>query len=458
MSKTVKETTVKKAVEDYILYGIHTCTMATIIRYINEARRRYPDWYQGVISQRDELVNGENSLTEAIGRTLDDPSKMESKVIDYAEDANKVDAVIVSPHKDLNDEDLITLAGLNPNMYQVTKFSRGGWTTPMKIKKNGVDEKGESYSYDEVTVVQNWKYTIQFTLRTVISPEELTKVYTDVIKEFKPNKNFHIISHKTGAFMVEPAIADVHIGRLAHGEETHGENYDTNIAVQRYFSVNATFLESYKNTEVEQVLLPRGNDFLNSNSMLNTTLRGTPQDEDSRWYKVWRKAFEIEVQTVEMWRQLAPVRYVAILSNHDWERFFYLAEAVQAYFKDYDDVTFDNEPVSQKSFRFGANFLNFSHKLKEKNADSLILHDNKDNLSGVKFIEYQTAHFHNEKTVATVGGTTIRWLPSLAELSKWESDNEYRARPQAQSFLYHKEDGLVDIKQIHRFAKGERSK
>jgi len=435
----IKDATLKDKIEKYLLHNLtNGVSTATLIRYISEAKRRFPDWVSAMENQsklqKDAQVDGEAD---------------EERLIDYdATQKGSVKTTIISPNKDLRNEDLAVLANLNYSLYEVAKVTRGAWSTPMKIKKFvGKDKKTV---IEEAVIVHNWKYEIIWKLRDIISSEEMAKVYTDAVSQFKPGK-ISIIPHSKGSFMVEPAIADVHMGRLSHKEETCGENYDSKIARNRYLQVNQTFANEYKSVPIDLVVLPRGNDQLNCNDMSNVTQHGTPQDEDSRWYKVFRRALDAEIQAIEIWRQIAPVKYIAVLSNHDWERFFYLVECLRMYYKNAKDVEILNSPRAHTSVRFGATLINFSHQLKEKNADSLILHDNMDNLTGVKYTEFHTAHFHNEKILATVGGTIVRWLASLAEPSKWESDSEYRARPQAQSFLWHENDGLTDIKQIHRF-------
>ena len=81
--------------------------------------------------------------------------------------------------------------------------------------------------------------------------------------------------------VIDPA--DIHVGKLASSFET-GEDYNTQIAVQRVREGVDGILHKASGFNIEKIVFVAGNDILHIDTPKRTTTSGTPQDTDGMWY------------------------------------------------------------------------------------------------------------------------------------------------------------------------------
>src|SRR5690606_18315836 len=120
--------------------------------------------------------------------------------------------------------------------------------------------------------------------------------------------------------VIDPA--DVHIGKLADSFET-GEDYNSQIAVQRVREGVEGILDKTKCFGVDKILFVGGNDILHVDTPKNTTTSGTTQDSDSIWYKNFLTAKQLYVEVLMRLLKVADVHFVFNPSNHDYMSGFF---------------------------------------------------------------------------------------------------------------------------------------
>lgn len=259
--------------------------------------------------------------------------------------------------------------------------------------------------------------------------------------------------------LLEICIFDLHIGKLAwHGET--GEDYDVKIASKRFMDALQLLLYRASCFTYNKIIFPVGNDFFNSDTMDNTTTKGTPQDEDLRWQKTFKVGTRLLVDGINLLKQAGlPIEVVVIPGNHDFERSYYMGSYLEAWFNGDSQVTIDNDASPRKYKKFGEVLLGYTHGGEEKEASlPLIMASDiksKPLWSITKFHEWHLGHIHRKKnmkyTVLDKGnplvedlGVTIRYLSSLTGTEEWHHKKGFiGAIKAADAFIWNDKNGLI---------------
>jgi hypothetical protein len=148
-------------------------------------------------------------------------------------------------------------------------------------------------------------------------------------------------------------LFDLHLGKLAWGGET-GENYDTKIARKRFLYTIETLIERASGFPYSRILFPVGSDFFNSDTIDNTTTKGTFQDEDLRWKKTFKFGIQLVRDAISILKQTGvPVDVLIIQGNHDEQRTTYLGECLEGWYHNDDMININNDAPSRKFYKFG---------------------------------------------------------------------------------------------------------
>ena len=221
---------------------------------------------------------------------------------------------------------------------------------------------------------QQWKEAMNSQLKITIDYE---RIAPNNHNEFKENflkeltaksplrKSREYCYSKTGNLLLLDN-ADLHLGRLAYGNET-GDSYDIKIAVKRddastnYFMNEAHYLAKRK--PFEKVLMVFGNDYFNYTHAkpFTATSNGTYQESDSRYQKMFMTGINQATKRIEQASELAPVHVIFIPGSHDEENTWYMSVVLNAYFRNNPNVTVDISPNLRQFLQFGKNLLGFDH-------------------------------------------------------------------------------------------------
>lgn len=250
--------------------------------------------------------------------------------------------------------------------------------------------------------------------------------------------------------LLEINTADLHIGKLCWAGETD-ENYDVNIACERFMDVLQKIFKRVRGFDFNQIVLPLGNDFFNSDNLNNTTTKGTPQDEDLRWGKVYPIARRLLVEAINFCSQFAPTHVIIIQGNHDFQRMFYVGDTLEALFENNPNVTVNNSSKRRKYHKYGDVLLGFTHGSEEKEANlPLIMAQECPKLWGeTKFREMHLGHLHHRKEIKyqstkEYSGVVVRYMRSLAGTDEWHYGKGYVGNIKgSEAYLWNDEAGLI---------------
>ena len=312
--------------------------------------------------------------------------------------------------------------------------------------------------------IQNWQvkarleYNVDAVREKIVGElfQQMTKDYVAPLLNSAVRENMGVGEDNN---MLEISIFDLHIGKLAWGGETF-ENYDVKIARKRFLSSIEKLLKAGSGFNYNRIFFPVGNDFFNSDTMENTTTKGTPQDEDLRWQKTFDVGVRLLVDAINLLKQTGvPVDVMVIPGNHDFERSYYMGSYLSAWFKDDPNVDINNHASPRKYYRWGNVLLGLTHGSEEKEASLPMLMatdiESKPHWSDTKFHEWHLGHIHRKRNVnytvldksRTLNedlGVTIRYMSSLTGTEEWHHKKGFVGSTKAaDAFIWNFNYGLV---------------
>jgi hypothetical protein len=350
---------------------------------------------------------------------------------------------------------LIETSQVDLNDWKLDKGVVNKYDVTMKLKSTKVDEEtNKPVVTHEPATFQNFQVKLFLSRKRT---EDQQTAFNEFIQNIKDNAPKFKFSHNVfddrakKKYLLELSLPDLHIGKLSWEDES-GENYDTKIAIERYNQSVAKLLDHVRHykDEIEEILLPIGNDLFNIDNKNNMTTAGTPQHVDSRWQQMFNKAKGLLINNINDLMQIAPVKVVMVSGNHDMQTVFYLGSVLEAYYRNTERVSIDNTPTQRKYHSYGINLIGFTHGNEEKHQElGLIMATEKPELwAASKCRQFHLGHFHSRKTtkyldVQEFQGFTVRILPSLSGTDAWHNSKGYMSMKSAVAYLYSKDNGLV---------------
>ncbi len=273
----------------------------------------------------------------------------------------------------------------------------------------------------------------------------LSKIHKLVSEhEWSPPKYTHLSRVQSG-LMLEVPIVDLHLAKLSWEPET-GENYDSKIAEQRFMHIIHDVVERSRGYGFEQIVFPIGNDFFNFNDTTGNTTKGTLQDNDSRWQKMFIKGNELLIAAITTLAEIAPVKVFQIPGNHDTQASWYSVINLASWFRHNRNVTVDTNPKSRKYVEFGKCLIGFTHGDKErKRIFGNMQIEAPEAWGRTLYREWHLGHLHSEQ-VKEEHGIKVRNLSSATATDSWHFESGYvGAIATSQSFVWDKQRGLREI-------------
>lgn len=260
------------------------------------------------------------------------------------------------------------------------------------------------------------------------SPEYTTITYSEV-------DDPHLL-------VIDPA--DIHIGKLCKSFET-GDEYNSQIAVQRVKQGVEGIIQKSNGFNIEKILYIIGNDKLHIDTPKRTTTSGTPQDTDGMWYDNFLMAMQIDIDVIETLRLIAPVHVQYDPSNHDYTNGFFLAQSLQAWFRNCENVTFNISPSHRKYFQYGENLIGTTHGdgAKFQDLPLLMAQEASKEWADSKHRYFYIHHIHH-KTSKDFGSVCVESLRSPSGTDSWHHRNGYQHSPKAiEGFVHHPKFGQI---------------
>ena len=273
--------------------------------------------------------------------------------------------------------------------------------------------------------------------------EDFARNIVEELKEYSPK--YPTLKRKVNTdghlLVIDPA--DVHIGKLCSALET-GEDYNTNIAVQRVKEGVQGILDKAKGFNIDKINFIGGNDILHIDCPSRKTTSGTPQDTDGMWYENFLNAKKVYVDALEMLLTIADVHFTFNPSNHDYISGFFLADVIKTHFRNCKNITFDCSISHRKYFKYHNNLIGTTHGDGAKMPDlPLLMAGESKDWSSVKFRYIYTHHVHHKTSKDFQANVTVESLRSPSGTDSWHNRNGYTSKKAIEGFIHSKENGQV---------------
>ncbi len=297
----------------------------------------------------------------------------------------------------------------------------------------------------------NGKYQVKAWLEPTKVKE--SEIVMDLIGNYKSDWSRLVDANKIiSNIWTDPSLLVINLNDL-HLDKRDMENNTIETNIDNYFKVlNYLIGKAYHSALIERIIFVVGNDVFNTDNIHDTTTNGTPQRCNTTWNEAYEKVFDAMVQSIAMLSKFSDkgVHVVLVQGNHDRTKSYYLAHALEAYFKLDPTITWDRSANINKAYVYGNTFLGFNHgnnindKLPlafaqefyqqwgECRYHDLLISDKHNN--NEKVFKIQTQNDGSQ-------GVKLRILPSLSKPDRWHDDNLYRSRQSGIALIYDKERG-----------------
>jgi hypothetical protein len=435
------KTCLKSQVQEYLLENPINDTAknkyAEVCKQFNIDIKTASKYWIDLKTKEKEYIDYHNSFLNTIPEanyTQQEVKKVLKQEGDSLSITTKVDREI----KTL--EDLLQVCEVDSTKWEIVSWECKKWDLGIKNTANQIETK-ELYSvsakFKAIKLEENLILQKQVILEELFSS---APSFTKFEKTEKPS---------AGSNLLEISIPDLHIGKLAHREES-GEDYDIKIAVERYKTAISSLLSRVNLTNVGKILLPIGNDIIQIDNNQNTTTAGTRVDTDGRYFKIVRSVKHLLIETINTLSKIAPVDVVVVCGNHDSQTTFLIGEILEAYYFNVETVNVLNGAALRKYYKYGNTGMLFTHGDKEKHTSlgMIFAAENPKLWADTKYRFIKLGHLHHNKkidyiTTQEYQGFQVQVLPSLSGSDQWHYGRGYMSLKQAKAFLYDKEAGLI---------------
>ena len=366
------------------------------------------------------LKKGVNWLSEKFGITLEDAQSARETILKETSPTNTVVTEVS-----------------NENINEITD---NGFTQHL----NNIGLKLE-----DVKSVKFWQ-TSKGTHRYSVVPlnawhglDNAKQEFIEAVKKSSPKVSNYKYKVKQDPSLGVLSLPDIHYGKIT------GEGPE---AVERHFmSVVMELWERASGTNIERLLMPIGNDGMNSEGLSKATTAGTPQDDYVNWRQSFRGYWKLMDTAITWLSKKVPVDVVIVQGNHDFERMFYIGELLEARYHNNPNITVDNSLDERKYYKYGNNmFLNFhGHKVKANNIPLIMATEQPIMWSECTTREALLGHYHKEM-VYEVNGTKLRFIPSICGNDEWHIGKGYIGTMRVgQLHTYHLTRGYEGMFQVN---------
>lgn len=221
---------------------------------------------------------------------------------------------------------------------------------------------------------------------------------------------------------VEISIADFHLSK----KTLEGESLADKI---KHFTdtVNDLVNKVEQSFAVRDVVFPISNDFFHTDNYQNQTTSGTPQDVLVGFDHEYEVGFDLLVKAITRLKASADNVYVVLMQgNHDRTKSFYLAHALEVFFKNVEGIYFDRAHSVTKSVVLGKTFIGYHHGNCKIEQLPLLFSTGKDSFDfgAAKYREVHTGDKHHYMA-KEIMGCRIQQMPSLSGTDRWHEDNNF---------------------------------
>ena len=345
--------------------------------------------------------------------------------------------VNLSPSEKASPDIVLKKLGYDPAEWELVMMSFSNWQQHTK----------------EQTTKQ--LYAVKFRIKPKnkqLDPNEMLeivdKVFSEKIKPLNLPKKVKNKELNQDSVTVLGAV-ELHLGKEAR-EFDVGENYNVDIAIERYETIIKVLCEEQEYRNSHKLVYGIGNDFINVDTPLNTTTKGTFQYGGISSYELFDIALKLQLQSLLTIREkYNEIEVVLVKGNHANQLEYALFRALQQRFINDDTINFRDDYKDVQAIKIGNTSVFMSHG--DSNYKRIVESMSKEFYQIYGDTEFRyilLGHLHHKQKLDELNGFTVYRLSSPSGIDRWHHKQRYLSQPGQEIFTFSKESGLTDVKHI----------
>lgn len=380
---------------------------------IKQARRNAKESLRADTNVRFNNIEADiETLTVAVGE----------RITKVNNDKGTLESSVESTFEPKSDLELAELHKVDLSKYKVSNY----WS---KLKSNG-------------------KFTSSI-LCTLIKPTDFSlEDFAKYLVNYKPTLLPTVKRDKQEALVngdevdVVISLADFHLDKLDITVESV-EN-----KVKMYTRVLKNLIDtSSRAFNVNKVVFVIGNDLFQTDNIQGATTSGTIVDHSITWNKAYEIGFDLMVNAINLVKQYAnEVQVVLVQGNHARTKEYYLAHALDVYFKNDVEVSFEREFTTVKHIVIGNTFIGYHHGNTKIDDLPLLFATSPESSAAFGNAKYREVHTGDKHyyLAKEIKGVRVQQMPSLSGTDRWHADNNFVNSTRAGlALVYHPVKGKV---------------
>lgn len=345
--------------------------------------------------------------------------------------------VNLSPEQKANPDIVLQKLGYDPREWELVVMSFSNWQQHTKEQ-----ETKELYAV---------KFRIKPRVKEV-NPnamlEIVDKVFSKKIKPINlPKKEVDTELNKDSVTVL--GAVELHLGKEAR-EFDVGENYNVDIAIERYETIINVLCEEQEYRKSHKLVYGIGNDFLNIDTPASTTTRGTPQNGGISSYELFDIGLKLQLQSLLTLReQYNEIEVVLDKGNHANQLEYALFRALQQRFINDDIINFRDDYKEVQAIKMGNTSVFMTHG--DSNYKRIVESMSKEFYKIYGETEHRyilLGHLHHKQKLDELNGFTVFRLSSPSGIDRWHYKERYLSQAGQEIFTFNKYEGLTDVKYI----------
>lgn len=353
------------------------------------------------------------------------------------------DSAYIESKKIIPVQELLELFKVDTTVWEVERYIINKWDTT-------------SFDNKESTTVPNFQVKVWLKKKQeIVQKEDIKKDIKEIVSDIKwiKNESYPIFKYNSDRHLLEINLFDLHFGKI--GWRGEAEDYDIKIAKERFENAFEDLIAKASKFGIRRILFPIGNDFFNSDCNIPwaRTTMGTPQEDDTRWKKVFVEGRKMLISAINKCACIAPTDIVIVSGNHEEQKIHYLGDLLEAVYDSHPNVTVDNSGKPRKYYKYGQNLIGFTHGNSKCETENRLLQlmpvEVPDLWAKTKYREWHLGDIHHKKVIKLkteedYQGLVLRYMRSLTADDEWHSKKGYVNQVKGgEAYLFHEENGLI---------------
>lgn len=326
------------------------------------------------------------------------------------------------------------------------------YTSPPASKPSSPEELLIQHGYDpsKWTIVESTyastadKYTSRIKVRPTQLPDNdeatLLASITSALAILPPLMEHHRTPYR---FYDNDAIANERTAVLPLYDLHFGRQYAVDGMVIDHLDLASSispmvtqFIEHATTSKATNVIIVVGQDFLNSDNILGTTTKGTPQRNSLPWHEAFSQGLLLLSDIIDRISQHFFTTVIYSEGNHDTVLSFCLAKALEQRYHLSSCVEVDASISPRKYETIGDNtLLGFIHDPNHPKLSTMMQTDVPALWGATRHRYWITGHLH-ALAITNGSGYAVITCPSPAIMDEWTDDRGYDYHPAMSGFLF----------------------